>query len=513
MVPDIGSGGASGLITGDYTSSRAKAANPEGGRVAVEERGLDRASFVAEKITIVLNQGHFGNINSLVGSALSWLRNGEPPPSAGKTMQVLQTLKRAGRLADFFDLIGNQELRRFLADKGVRWDFVLEHWEPGLVQSSDFFIGFALGAGESAVEGIIFLAYFLSAAPIQKAAQWAHRAGVVNAKTVEAISEERQAFFAGIATLWSEPIASMQEGIRQFERQYELAMWHLDFLQVGRIFGHVVQLLLTLPSAVKNLWKLVQSGTRLGAITFEALAKAVKSVDLEEFMQRPPPRAAFVTSTGHVLLEAGEEMAVAAADGRPLGQIAMSEVVRGLQAAGRVGAGAGKARATRRQREAGYAKKGGGLQEKYADRTPTIYPEKIWAYIEYLERKFPKLEQFKLRPVRRPRSAQPWVFEERMRTDQGNFSLKGINDIQLDDITPKGFIRDIKLGNTEEIFDEITIIDQMRRQIDFAERAGLRGVIWETTNSGWRHSLEEIILEYGFAAKENKVKVYAQFVD
>src|SRR6185437_10720395 len=119
------------------------------------------------------------------------------------------------------------------------------------------------------------------------------------------------------------------------------------------------------------------------------------------------------------------------------------------------------------------------LQKKYAGRSKTKYPDIEWRRIEQLEERFPKLKSARLRPIQRPGTGSEAIFEERMQTTQGQFSLAGYSTdgqqvIQFDGISPNGFVEEIKIEQSAGSVDDI--VAQLRAQADFARDYGLRGV-------------------------------------
>lgn len=123
-------------------------------------------------------------------------------------------------------------------------------------------------------------------------------------------------------------------------------------------------------------------------------------------------------------------------------------------------------------------------------------------YITRLKEQFARLEDLDIRPVARPSAgrhtyqrepsevlgrpeyrtevtgAPEHAFEERMQTSQGRYSYavysEGRRVLELDGISPEGWIDEIKIGQSMDRVDDI--VTQLRRQADFAETYGLRGV-------------------------------------
>jgi hypothetical protein len=494
-------------------------------------RGVDRTDVALERVLVALDFKAYGYVIYKARSVISHLN--ELPPA--EVRRVVNRLAELGRAPDLVELISAPELRAFLAKNEVPWGYVQAYWEPGALDTAQFFAGFVGGALENAIEGVYFLAYLLSAAPIQKLAEVAGKLGVLEPETAARIIDDRAEFFAGLQRFFADPLPHLEAGFRQYVAKIEAAAWNLDMIQMGRLTGHAVVMLLTWPTAVRALWKVVRLGQKLLTVALPRLLEAVPIAELEKavlagFWRRP----SYVTGNGYVLAAVGDDVTVLAGDGRPVGQIALSEILEKVGRGGKGGRGSGSKPPL------------SNLQKRYAHRAGVAYPDKIWAYIDLLEKRFPKLtEKFGLRPLRRPRTGSPWVFEERMSADQDFFSFEARlhgDKIQLDDITPDGLVRDVKfrtshpdnlfgpdlaeavegafregrdLSEVIEIsrrtfgnaalrrFDDAVfdIIDQMNRQVEFVKQTGLTGVLWETNSVAWRNFLEQVMAEHGLLGK------------
>jgi hypothetical protein len=138
------------------------------------------------------------------------------------------------------------------------------------------------------------------------------------------------------------------------------------------------------------------------------------------------------------------------------------------------------------------------LQKKYAERSKTKYPDIEWRRIEQLEERFPKLKSAKLRPVRRPGTGSEAIFEERMQTTQGSYSLAGYSSdgqqvIQFDGISPNGFVEEIKIEQMAGSVDDI--VAQLRTQAEFARDYGLRGVEYSVQTPAVADAIEARVAE------------------
>jgi hypothetical protein len=140
------------------------------------------------------------------------------------------------------------------------------------------------------------------------------------------------------------------------------------------------------------------------------------------------------------------------------------------------------------------------LQQKYGSRSATKYPASEWKNIENLEGRYPKLKDAQLRPFKRPATGDEAIFEERMQTGQGKYGLAAYNDkgeliIQLDGISPNGFVEEIKIEQASEKVDEIMF--QLRRQADFARGYGLKGVEYSIAPPSVAGEVERRVAEEG----------------
>jgi hypothetical protein len=316
----------------------------------------------------------------------------------------------------------------------------------------------------------------------------------------------------------------------QLKDDFEHALLELDFMEAGCAFGSIILALLTVPTAARSVWRLGLGGpAALAGLGSPTLRDLVGETALVDFLDAPAGR---LVHDDLVLNKVGDTVYTMSSRGEPIGQTALSEIVDGVKGGRRGGSGGGGAKRGRGPRE-GMS----DLQRKYADRTSTVYPNQIWAYIQLLEEKVPQLKRLRLRPWRRPRIADEWKFQEKMRTDQGSFSLVGELDgmtVQFDDLTPNGTIRDIKFRTAEpsrlvddaaDIVDamggkrgagpvtgtytqlEAEIVDQMQRQLKVAEELPLPDVQWETNDPAFQSYLENLVTEFGLDRGEKKIQV------
>jgi hypothetical protein len=347
-----------------------------------------------------------GDRKSKAASALSHLRSRDLSPglSGEEVHEVLQRLSHVGRVREFLQLlVGDEdeirELRAFLRAKGVPWSLVFAYWEPDLHDSLEFLTGFAFGAAEAAVEGWLFLAYFLSSGPIHLIASKAKEWGLVDERFADEIVREREQFWQALGAFFlQDPLVSLGRAAEQLRASLERAMWELDFLKLGRVFGQATVIALTLPSAARSIWRLGRAGLQalsgIARLSFPQAVRLAGRAALARLVDSLPRPPRLVTDTGHVLDLVGDAaeparqaVVVVAGDGRVVGQIALSEIVDGLKvadAAGKGGALAGKGTPSQGPPPEGPPPPAGTVAQRVA------------AWLTTLSDRFPILQELKL---------------------------------------------------------------------------------------------------------------------
>lgn len=268
------------------------------------------------EIIIILDRLKGGKLGLLtgtgqtVGAILSWLERENPTPT--EVMEILQRLRSAGRLGKFLNLVSHRDMRRFLREKQVPWNFVLQHWEPDINDTGTFFAGFVIGAGQNVVEGIRFVAV------------------IIGSPFSEELARERSQFWEGISLFLSSPFLLIQQGVEQIFAEVEEKLWNLSFLEAGRVLGNVTVTLLTmveafhkLPDLMRKLSTLLPKLTHLTVRQIEALGISLER--LRELALNPRPIA--VTPDG-IFMIVEDEIVVAKDASRPAGHIPRSEVIR-----------------------------------------------------------------------------------------------------------------------------------------------------------------------------------------
>jgi hypothetical protein len=83
------------------------------------------------------------------------------------------------------------------------------------------------------------------------------------------------------------------------------------------------------------------------------------------------------------------------------------------------------------------------------------------------------------------------------------YNDKGVKVIEFDNITPQGWIEEIKIQKT----DAEEVVAQLRRQADFAKDYGLQGVQYSVDPPDIADEVELLVADYGrFPSKETRAK-------
>ena len=265
--------------------------------------------------------GALGGSSPTVGAILSWLERESLTPT--EMMDLLQRLRAHGRLGQFLNLVSHRDMRRFLREREVPWQFILQNWEPDADDSGVFFGGFIVGAGENVYDAVRFVAV------------------IVGSPFSEELARERDQFWEAIKLFLSSPLLLIEQGIEQLLKAVEERLWNLEFFEAGRILGNVTVVLLTLPSALRKLPDLARKVTaivaKLARLTLREIQALGVSVEkLLDFALNPRPL--LNTTNGFILMEAGEDIVLVDRASRPVGRISKGAVIQ--EASGRTPAAA-----------------------------------------------------------------------------------------------------------------------------------------------------------------------------
>lgn len=286
---------------------------------------------LARRIVTILEAtsliGPFGGTGSTVGAILSWLRRDDL--SRAELQLVLEQLRRSGHLAQFLNLVSHRDLRGYLREKQVPWEFVLRNWEPSFNDSGNFFTGFLIGAAESAT-WLLRLLISIVGAPFSKE-----------------LAEERDKFWQTVEFMLSDEFASLLRqfldhpadyvrlGVDRFRAEVAEHLWNLEFFEAGRLMGSSTVAVLTAAKGLRELPKLLQTLHKiLSEVAELSLAQlqrlGVPLQQLKRFLEAPAPQA--VTPQGFVFAAAAytDEVLILDRVANPLGKVSRSKALKQL---------------------------------------------------------------------------------------------------------------------------------------------------------------------------------------
>ena len=285
-------------------------------------------------------------------------------------MDILRRVGDAGRLTQLVSLIQIPRWRAFLRGKGVPWDYIYSHWEPGINDSGQLWAGFMFGAAENVYEAARFF-YVIIGSLVSKELE---KEGVEMAQAIKK-------FFA-------HPLVNAKAGISHAYADFQEKLWNLEFFDAGRVLGNAVVALLTLyegiaslPKALRGLGQIAVSLARLTIAEVRALGVTLQ--ELGQFLRNPP--YALVTATGPTLIDAEQAVMVVAANGAPVGLIGKNEIAAMMAATGVAGGGVAAAGEVQALAEELVKRGASKLVEEVLDELAE-YPEEARAVLRRLKR-------------------------------------------------------------------------------------------------------------------------------
>lgn len=287
-----------------------------------------QAAELASRIAAILDELQtaplvLGGTGTTVAACLSWLER--EALSDQQMLDFLAALALTNHRGRFLNLVSHRDLRAFLRDRHVPWDYVLTHWEPSVNDTGTFFAGFLVGAGENIFD-VLKMVVVVAGSPLS-----------------EELAAERDRFWEAIKGLvapefWgmlrqfaSSPTDLAQMGVEHLLNSVEERLWNLEFFEAGRILGGVLAAVLTvvgvlsrLPSLARQLARIVHT---LGRISLQRIEDfGITLARLREFITSAEP--ALVTPEGFIMSSlAGDDVVVLDRAGRALGRISKSEAL------------------------------------------------------------------------------------------------------------------------------------------------------------------------------------------
>jgi hypothetical protein len=478
------------------------------------------------------------------------------PLSPEQKKGILLGLERCGAAADFADLLQTREsgyagrarefpIRSFIRESGIGWDFVWQHYQIDIHDRAQFLLGFAYGAVQDVVEILSFVIELVNApwkSIVLHALERAPKVAQQMVDYIDAVIESPtllvQAIQRVIAGAWD----LLEKSFRETAKKYNEALYDLNFSQAGRHCGRLVAGLIELLGGVTALAKVgLLVGRKAFSASLSGLKQAWKQLHaagvpwerIKELLRQPAPRLKalsdgtilFATEFGIGLARkvdgliewvgmrlpaaALPEELLVAAEGPPVRVRAYAsqgldeldvdrELREGLLPRERHLLSAAEVRRLRRKYEEGPdARVEPGVH----------YPAQFWAHIEQLEQAREKLEDFRPRPYRVGQMEEVWANEQVWRSTGLRFEIEipSLN-IRLDHIDLDGFIGDTKIRtftkalSRGDLADFAERVEQITKYLDFARRAGLKGVKIEVDNARWARYVADYMTDPDFHA-------------
>jgi hypothetical protein len=298
---------------------------------------------LARRVRVILEEttrglAGFGGTGPTVDAILSWLRRENLTPE--ELMGVLGHLRGTGHLAQFLNLVSHRDLRRYLREKEVPWHFVLQHWEPSINDSGNFFAGFVIGAAESIADLLRLIVAFVGAPFSRQLAE-------ERDKFWESVRFLLSAEFVGLVRQFADsPDAIARLGVERYAAEVEKRLWNLEFFEAGRLLGYTLATILTVAGALKKLPAVLRRIQQIAREVAELTAAQVRQLgltlkQLEDFLRSPAQQ--LVTPEGVILAKAaGDELVVLDRTAEPLGKLA-SKSIKDLAGGSDEAAAAGRA--------------------------------------------------------------------------------------------------------------------------------------------------------------------------
>lgn len=285
---------------------------------------------LARRIAVILDEtsrglAAFGGSGPTVDAILSWLERDDLTPA--EVMDVLGRLRPTGHLPRLLNLVSHRKLRRFLREKQVPWQFVLQNWEPSFNDTGTFFAGFAVGAAESLTDLLRLVV------------------AIVGAPFSQQLAEERDRFwesvrfllspeFAGlVAQFVDSPVALAKLALGRYASEVEQRLWNLEFFEAGRLLGFTLAAVLSVAGGLKKLPAVLR---RIAQIAREAAELTIAQirrlgVSLQQLRQLlTGPAQQLVTPEGFILAKAADEIVVLDKTAQPLGKVQASKALKEL---------------------------------------------------------------------------------------------------------------------------------------------------------------------------------------
>jgi hypothetical protein len=251
--------------------------------VCLREKKLEKGS----NLFSLCMQSQLTAISARPLAAASSTSSSQHFDGSGNRTPILGQLRRSGHLAAFLNLVSHRDLRQFLRQKRVPWEFVQLNWESSFNDCGVFFGGFVVGAGESLTALVRLVAAFAG-----------------GYKLSEELAQEREQFLQAMQFLRSPEFVSLirqfldspgdyvRTGLDTYRKTVEDHLWNLEFFEAGRVLGSTLAVILgaaqglrRLPGLIKELATLLRTVAEVSVRQLRSLG--VSLATLKDFLQSP----------------------------------------------------------------------------------------------------------------------------------------------------------------------------------------------------------------------------------
>lgn len=276
---------------------------------------------------------------------LSILRSDPLTPT--ELRNVLDALRRRGRLGELLHVIREDEFRDYLRAMKVPWDYIVMNWAPSAGDSLQVLSGFIVGVGKDSAEIVVLLAT------------------LIGATFDEELAEDAAAFWDGIKKLFAmiEEKGIGQVAEEQYDRMiraFDDAIYERRFFDAGQMLGQfvafVVPLLAALPGAARAGVGLASALARLVDDLIEVSLELIRRFNIElqnlyrAFEGALGPQFALAGGTFQGELVAGGQWIVFSQGGEAVGKIGRDTFMAQVRARRGTGGGGGGRAATNPRR-------------------------------------------------------------------------------------------------------------------------------------------------------------------
>lgn len=196
--------------------------------------------------------------------------------STEEVRRLLALLRESGRAKTFFTayVAKRPELRKYLFDRGVTWQEVLDYYDFGVTDSLDFFGGVVAGVVKNAGDVAVMPLHIMKGI-------YTLTGSFFN----EELARDRDAFLAALGKLLS--VDGLQRVTKEWWDEFSAKCMTLQFFEAGGMLGNVLPDVIELGGALKNMPNLLRTPVRMSKqvvnrakTTLSSLKRFMDPIDL-----------------------------------------------------------------------------------------------------------------------------------------------------------------------------------------------------------------------------------------